>query len=136
MFIPALFCMVLFFSGFVYWQKVIGSESSNPVWNQEHVQFQTIENKLLDVGFSVNQLIFIGNPPGYFVTTGRTAFAIPDGDMNTLKEVAQKYNVQILAIDENHPKGLDSFYQQGISLGGFNYLFNVGKYQIYTFKGN
>jgi len=134
MFIPAIFFLVLFFSGIVYWQKVIGGDSTSPVWNQEHMQYQAIESKLLTNGFLLNQAVLIGNPPGYSVTSGRSAFAIPDGDVNTLKEVAQRYKVEILAIDENHPEGLNSFYSQATSKGGFTYLFNVGNFQIYSFK--
>jgi hypothetical protein len=136
MFVPAMILLVLLFSGFIYWQKVIGIDPTNPVWNQEHLQYQAIESKLLANGFSVNQEILIGNPPGYYVSTARPAFAIPDGDLNTLREVAQRYGVEILAIDQNHPRGLNSFYSQSASQGGFTYLFNVGKYEIYSFRGN
>jgi hypothetical protein len=136
MFVPAVFLLVLFFSGFVYWQKVIGVDSANPVWNQEHLAYQAIETKLISSGYSENQPILIGNPPGYYVTTGRSAFVIPDGDVNTLKEVAQKYKVEIMAINQDHPLGLNPFYSQATSQGGFTYLFNVGNYQIYSFQSN
>lgn len=136
MFIPAIIFLVLLFSGIVYWQKVIGSDPANPAWDQEHVNYQDIESKLLSSGFKKDQEILIGNPPGYYIATGRPAFVIPDGDLNTLENVAQRYSVEILALDENHPKGLDSFYSQAISQRGFTFLFRVGKYQVYSYKSN
>ena len=136
MFVPAIFFLVIFFTGTVYCQRVIGGELANPVWNQEHEQYQSIETELINSGFSKNQMILIGNPPGYYVTTGRSAFAIPDGDLTTLIEVAKKYKIEILVIDQNHPQGLNSFYSQEKSQGGFTYLFNVGNFQIYSFRTN
>ncbi len=136
MFVPAIIFLVLLFSTIVFWQKVIGGDPKNPIWEQEHMHYQQIETELLANGFPVEQEILIGNPPGYYVTTGRSAFVIPDGDVKTLENVAQRYKVDILAIDENHPWGLDSFYSQAISQGGFTYLFKVGKYQVYSFQSN
>jgi hypothetical protein len=136
MFVPALIFLVLLFSGFIYWQKVIGRDLSDPVWNQEHLVYQVIESELLAQGFPMDQKILIGNPPGYFVSTGRSALAIPDGDVDTLGDVAKKYGAELLAIDQNHPQGLISFYSQATSQDGFTYLFKIGKYEVYSFRGN
>jgi hypothetical protein len=78
----------------------------------------------------------IKNPPGYFVSTNRPAFVIPDGDLSVVHDVAEKYNIEILAIDQDHVPALDSFYLSKHSQDGFTFLFDVGNYQIFSFIRN
>lgn len=134
LFVPAAVFLALLLTGFTYWQKVIGKDPTNPIWNQDHLKYQAVENQLIAKGFSPDQSILINNPPGYFLVSGRPAYVIPDGDTSTLVQVARKYNIGVLAIDQNHPEGLNPFYAESKSQGGFTFLFDVENYEIYSFQ--
>ena len=52
----------------------------------------------------------VKNPPGYFVANQRQAIVIPDGDIDVLTSVAERYGARYIILERDHSENLDSLY--------------------------
>jgi hypothetical protein len=55
-------------------------------------------------------VVAVGNPPGFYLATGRAAVAIPHGAEHDLKQVASAYGVDWVLLEADHPRPLDDLY--------------------------
>jgi hypothetical protein len=53
------------------------------------------------------------DPPGFFAASGVPAVALPDGDTEALRLVVERYGVQWVVIEADHPQLLSGLYQAG-----------------------
>ena len=73
----------------------------------------------------------VNNPPGYFATTERPSIVIPNGDIEILLMVADRYQADYLVLEFHHPKGLDQLYKEPTDHPGLSYLWSVGEMHIF-----
>jgi hypothetical protein len=94
-----------------------------PGWEREDGHYASAEALLVQQGAPRDARIIVRNPPGYNVTTGRAALAIPNGGISTLLAVAERYNARYLLLE---PEGvfndLKTLYEQPESNPAFRYL--------------
>jgi hypothetical protein len=55
--------------------------------------------------------VMVGNPPGFYYHTGVPAVVVPNGDVETLLDVCERYGVDYLVLDSNHPDPLGALYE-------------------------
>jgi hypothetical protein len=103
-----LFAITL--SGFSFYQKVIGTDSETLVWEMSESHYRKIENALIDLGAMPEEIVMVKNPPGYYVTNNRNSIVIPDGDIQTLTEVAKRYKAKYVVLEKDHSNGLNPLY--------------------------
>ncbi len=60
-------------------------------------------------------VVAVNDPPGFFLATGISAVAIPNGSEDTLRQVAARYGVDWIVLEADHPRGLDALYQNPTS---------------------
>jgi hypothetical protein len=80
--------------------------------------------------------VIVRNPPGYFISTGRSAVVLPYGDESTILAVAEKFNARYLIIEKGgtYP-AIQKLYDEPQSNPSFNYIGEVNGarlYQIFT----
>lgn len=54
--------------------------------------------------------VMVNNPPGFALRTGHPAIVVPNGDVETLLAVADRYGATVLVLDANRPGPLAGLY--------------------------
>jgi len=122
-------------SGFFFYQRVIGFEPGEMKWDAPYIHYQNLEEELLKLGASREEIVLVKNPPGYFIGNSRKAIVIPDGDITTILSVADRYWASYVLLEQDHVLGLDNLYQSPINFHTrLHYLGNKGNSLIFEIK--
>ncbi len=54
--------------------------------------------------------VMVNNPPGFALRTGHPAIVVPNGDVDTLLAVADRYGATVVVLDANRPRPLAGLY--------------------------
>jgi len=104
-------------SAFLLSSRVIG------IWDRSQAEFRHIEFLLSVFEPPGERLVIIDNPPGYFIATGDSAISVPDGDLQTVLAVAERYGATHLVLQaDSLPLGLVDVYQNPDQQPGLNYI--------------
>jgi hypothetical protein len=117
-----LILSALFFTSGIVYIRVIGNAAHEIVWGSSQKFYQRVDRHLLTYGIQPEEIVLVNNPPGYIVANGRAAIAIPDGDENTLLEVAERYHASYIILEQNHPQGLELLYTSPADWDSIKYL--------------
>lgn len=76
--------------------------------------------------------VMVGNPPAFWYHTGHPAVVVPNGDVDTLLAVADRYGVGYVVLDPNRPEGLAEL-DAGEGIAGLALVatFDGGQVQLY-----
>jgi hypothetical protein len=107
----AMIALAALLSGTLYYQRVVGPEPYDPLWDQSNTRYRAVEGELQNLGASKDDVVMVKNPPGYYIANNRNAIVVPDGDMETLLSVATRYGAQYILLDQDHPEGLTRLYR-------------------------
>ncbi len=102
-------------TGFLIINRVVGLDYPPNKWDRDWNRYQEIERELSDLNIPKDSTILINNPPLYYAANRRPSIVIPDGDIDSTLHVADQYQATILVLEENHPDGLDSLFNQSDS---------------------
>jgi hypothetical protein len=76
--------------------------------------------------------VMVGNPPAFWYHTGHPAVVVPNGDVDTLLAVADRYGVDYVVLDPNRPEGLAELdASEGIAGLALVATFDGGQVQVY-----
>jgi hypothetical protein len=123
--------LALFVTLFVSFTRIFGYDFSNPVWNQTQAYYSKIDESLSDYGIGRNNLVLVNNPPGLYVTAHRKSISVPNGGIQTMLEVAKRYQARYLILESNHPQALNTIYEHPGDHPGLIYLFEVSSAYVY-----
>ena len=70
--------------------RVIGPFIGEQAWGREATAYNQIEEFLVEQGAPGEAAVIVTNPPGYYLFSGRPAVAVPDGDAQTVLDVAHR----------------------------------------------
>jgi hypothetical protein len=98
----AAIAIAIALSGYVAGQKL-------PAWRTADVTYRRIDGWLSTQGVS-NATIMTADPPAFWYHTQRPAVVVPNGDVTTLLTVCDRYGVDYVVLEVNHPSGLDALY--------------------------
>jgi hypothetical protein len=119
--------LAVLLTGIVVWTRVIV-----PGWGIEAQLYPKIEKSLIKEGASSQSVVIVSNPPGYYAFTGRSAIALPCGDVNTLMTIAGKYHARYLILEKGSvPSGLADVYYAGRDFANLQYLGEVDGSRIF-----
>ena len=93
-------------------------------WATEDGGYASVEKMFLENGISPEIGVIVRNPPGYYISSGRPAIALPYGDESVIFQVAEKYGVGLLVLEGtgtfdwiqklyDDPTGSDTFIYLG-----------------------
>ncbi len=115
-------------------QRVIGAVSNNPVWGQSEAHYEALEAALAEMGTARDDVVLVNNPPGFYLAGGRAAIVIPNGGVDTLLAVAERYGARYVLLETNHPHGLNDLYEDPRNLPGLRYLGEVDGTYIFEYQ--
>ncbi|HNO92855.1 MAG TPA: hypothetical protein PKJ84_01705 [Anaerolineales bacterium] len=125
----AMIQIVIMLSAWVVWVRVIQNG-----WEEGELSYPAVEAYLVEHGAQPDERIMVLSSPGYYMMTGRPAFAQPDGDINTLLEVADRYDIQYFAFEaQGKLKPIADLYDNPQSYPQFEYLGEVDDTRIFKF---
>lgn len=76
---------------------------------------------------SPEAVVMVVDPPCFYYHTKRPCIAIPNGDEETVLQVARRYNASFLLLEPDHPRPLASLYVSPHSHPGFEPVATFGK---------
>jgi hypothetical protein len=124
---------ILMTAAIVLW-RVLGVGGS-PNWGQEEALYRQIHSFLQEKGMNDEVVVMVANPPGFFLSSGNPAIAVPDGDKETLISVAHRYEAKYLILEEGStPQTLHSVYVSPADQTGLSYLGDIDGSHIYAIQ--
>lgn len=97
--------------------------------------YPSVEQKFLDNGIRPTDVVIVRNPPGYYISTGRSAIVLPFGDEPTILAVAQKFGAKYLVIEKNGTfPAIQKLYEEPESDPSFIYLGEVDGARLYQIQ--
>jgi len=118
-------------SVFIFRQRVIGSDLTDPNWNQASTHYQVLGKELGSFDVVENTLVMVNNPPGFSLATNGSAIVIPDGELSSSLAAAQAFGADYLLLESNHPQGLDQIYETPENAEGMLYLTTIDGTHIF-----
>ncbi|HEY69314.1 MAG TPA: glycosyltransferase family 39 protein [Anaerolineae bacterium] len=100
---------------FVYWGRVIGPDPSQPVWSSSDALYSDVGEQLKALDPEPG-IVAVNNPPGFYRATDLEAVVIPNGNPETLYQVVERYDVEWIILEANHPEALQDFYALGVDI--------------------
>ena len=131
---PALVSLAALLTVVVIFARVVGG-GKNPVWGQENDAYRQTATVLHSLGMADDAVVMVANPPGFYLASGNPAIAVPDGDLGTLLDAAQRYGAKYVILEAGGtPGGLISVYDYPVEQLGLKYLGDVGGMHIYAIQ--
>ncbi|MCB9110349.1 MAG: hypothetical protein H6634_03790 [Anaerolineales bacterium] len=123
----ALIQIVVMLTAWVVWVRVIQNG-----WQEVELSYPAVESFLVEHGAQPDESVIVLSSPGYYMMTGRSAFAQPYGDVDTLLEVADRYHASYFLFD---PHGklemLKDLFDNPQNYPRFEYLGEVDETRIF-----
>lgn len=109
-------------SGYVFWNRTLGSDPNLPPWSVSHRVYQRVADRLAESG-AVEGTVAVNNPPGFHLASGRSAVVVPAGGVEALAGVVSAFDVEWVILDSNRPPGLDRVFQGAADVPGLEPAF-------------
>ena len=130
-----IFQISLVLIAFIATFYLVSSHTIEGGGKQEDTIYASVEEKFLDNGISPTDVVIVRNPPGYFISTGRSAIALPFGSESTILAVAEKFNARYLVIEEGGTfAAIQNLYDEPQSNPSFKYLGEVDGARLYQIE--
>ena len=88
------------------WSRLTG-DGAGAGWERNARSYATAAGILAERPGSVA----VNDPPGLYLATGRPTVAIPNGGSDTLLAVVNRYSIDWVLLEKNHPGALDDLYE-------------------------
>lgn len=131
-FLTAMVTAALLLTAFVVQARVIGGLNHLPAWGQENASYRQIGQFLTKQGAPQGAVVMVADPPGFYLSSGHPAIAVPDGDARGVHSAAKRYGAQYLVLEKDStPRGLASLYDQPAGNADLSYLGTVGGARVF-----
>jgi hypothetical protein len=107
--------IVVILTGALFWSKAIGPELSQPRWASGLSTYNEVGDQLHKLSPSP-AVVAVNNPPGFYLATNLECVVIPDGTVETLRDVVERHQVGWVVLDVNHPAGLAMLFDDPTSV--------------------
>lgn len=95
--------------------KVIGIQTSTLLWGGPKRTYDAAAATLSNFN-SDDSIVAINNPPGFYLSSQRGSVVIPNGGEAELHQVVDRFAVEWVILDINHPEGLEDLYNGQIKV--------------------
>jgi hypothetical protein len=108
-----------------------------PAWQGADVAYREIGLWLGAHDVSPDIVVMVNNPPGFTYHTGLPSVVVPNGGVETLLEVAERYHVTHVVLDSNRSRGLAELYD-GAAVDGLDLVatFQNGRVELFRWRGS
>ena len=92
-------------------------------WNQFQRNYLRVEKMIVMNGAVPSDVIIVANSPAYFAETGRSAIIVPDENLDSVRQLAQKFDARFLVLEKSfYPDPLIPVFNQPENQPGLTYL--------------
>ena len=84
-----------------------------PAWHHANVVYGDVGRWLAQEGTAGGTVVMVANPPAFWYHTGYRAVVVPNGDVEIVLALADRYGVQYVLLDRNRPAPLAELYPNG-----------------------
>jgi hypothetical protein len=109
-----LVALAVLLSAYLYGEKLLVGRLGTPAWNQRDQVYSSLA-AWLDEHVPADAVVLVNSPPTLYYFSERPCLTVPNGDVETLLPVAQRYGGDILVLDRNRPRPLTALYTGEIS---------------------
>ena len=95
-FVIALFLITVL----IFWGRVFSPLAREQAQSAGVPLYTSIETILSAQSGDNAQAVIVSNPPGYFLASNRFSLALPDGDVQTVLVIAERYGARYLILEE------------------------------------
>ncbi len=100
-FFVILVAMSAFLTGAILWGRALSPMARTQAQNTGVLLYTSIEENLLEQeNPTKSAAVITSNPPGYYLASQRYAIALPDGNIETIFDLANRYNAAFLILEE------------------------------------
>jgi 4-amino-4-deoxy-L-arabinose transferase-like glycosyltransferase len=86
-----------------------------PAWRDAGAVYRDVATWLDAQHGSDVPTVMVGNPPSFHYYAGVPAVVVPNGGVQTVLDVCERYGVDYLVLDSNRPDPLDALYEGRVS---------------------
>ena len=123
----ALVQIVVILSGWAVWIRIIQEG-----WQEGELDYPAVEQFLVEHGAQADESVIALNSPGFTMMTDREAYSQPYGNLDTLLEVAERYDIEYYIFQpEGRIESLRSLYDNPQGDPRFQYLGEVNDIRIF-----
>ncbi|MDH5506409.1 MAG: hypothetical protein OEZ02_04245, partial [Anaerolineae bacterium] len=115
------------------YQRLVVPVDGERAWGAGQAAYTQLADWLDENGASLEDSVMVGNPPGFYAVSGRSALAVPNGDEATVLAVAKRYGVRYLLLEKDHPRGLDEIYLSPAGVPGLRYMATLATTHVFIF---
>ena len=117
-------------TGMIFYGRVYSASG----WASESARYRKVEDFISQIPVSPDIIVMVGNPPGYLNISDRPAISIPNENINTVIEVAHRYDAKFLVLEKDSvPAPLKSVYDKLSDSSSIQYLGEIDGARIFTF---
>ncbi|MBT7071146.1 MAG: hypothetical protein HN855_09980 [Anaerolineae bacterium] len=110
------------------------SPGAEQVLSGDATRYASIEEIIATQG-DTDSAIIVSNPPGYFLASGRPALALPDGNIQTIFEISERYGARYLVLEPNAvTAGLMSIFNMPSAQENLTFIAEVEGAQIFAIE--
>ena len=120
-------------TGLLMFQRLVVPVDGERAWGAGQAAYTQLADWLDENGASLEDSVMVGNPPGFYAVSGRSALAVPNGDEATVLAVAKRYGVRYLLLEKDHPRGLDEIYLSPAGVPGLRYMATLATTHVFIF---
>lgn len=101
-------------------------------WKTEFSTYKNIDQFLSAHGMSNVDVVIVSNPPGFFLASSNPAIAIPDGNMETIIALRDRFSADYLILEKGSmPSGLVTIYENPNEYSDLDYLGEMESVRVY-----
>ena len=119
----------------ILWGRVTSPSAREQAQSTGVPLYTSIEKTLSAQSGDNAQAVIVSNPPAYFLASNRFALALPDGDIQTVLAIAERYNARYLILEEGGvTEGLMPIFDAPMTQSNFIFLDEIEGAQIFVIK--
>lgn len=99
-------------------------------WDTGVNEIALIEDQLMDLAISDSEIILVNDPATFHWVTERPSIVIPSGKESTISDVMDRYGVNYVILQINHPPELNMLYQDPGQSSDFRVVVKDGSWLI------
>jgi hypothetical protein len=99
----------------IFVTKVIGIQTNTLLWMGPKRTYDAAAATLSNFD-SDDSIVAVNNPPGFYLSSQRGSVVIPNGGEAVLHQVIDRFAVEWVILDVNHPEGLADLYHGKINV--------------------
>jgi hypothetical protein len=99
----------------IFISRVLSPLDTSNRWGASGRVYQEIGARL-ERRAGQTDIFLANNPPGFTLNTGFDSIVIPNGGLDTLADVAERYQATWVVLEKNHPEALNSLYRSPESI--------------------